>query len=97
MVDMVQAKQAEAAATIAELDVKFEAAYALIKDANQNGGTDEAVLQQARDDYSLAEAYYHATKGGRADGSKVVHNPMATQNYYAQAGNLLDGIATSLG
>lgn len=97
MVDMVQAKQAEAATTIAELDVKFEAAYALIKDANQNGGTDEAVLQQARDDYSLAEAYYHATKGGRADGSKVVHNPMATQNYYAQAGNLLDGIATSLG
>lgn len=96
MVEMVKGKQAEAAATIAELDVKFEAAYELIKEANQNGGVDETVLQQARDDYSLAEAYYHATKGGRDDGSKVVHNPMATTNYYAQTGDLLDGIVESL-
>lgn len=97
MVEMVRGKQAEAAAKIAELDVKFEQAHELIKVANQNGGVDETVLQQARDDYSLAEAYYHATKGGRADGSKVVHNPVATDNYYAQAGNLLDGIVASLG
>lgn len=97
MVEMVRGKQAEAAAVIAELDVKFDAAYELIKNANQNGGVDETVLQQARDDYSLAEAYYHATKGGRDDGSKVVHNPTATENYYAQAGNLLDGIVANLG
>lgn len=97
MVEMVRGKQAEAAAAIAELDVKFDAAYELIKNANQNGGVDETVLQQARDDYSLAEAYYHATKGGRDDGSKVVHNPTATENYYAQAGNLLDGIVANLG
>lgn len=97
MANMVREKQDEAAATIKVLDGKFEEAYALIKDANQNGGADEALLQQARDDYSLAEAYYHATKGGRADGSKVVHNPMATQNYYSQAGNLLDGIVAGLG
>lgn len=96
MVEMVRGKQAEAAATIEELDGKFEAAHELIKEANQNGGVDEGTLQQARDDYSLAEAYYHATKGGRDDGSKVVHNPAATVDYYAKCGNLLDGIVSSL-
>lgn len=97
MVEMVRGKQAEAAALIEELDGKFETAHELIKAANQGGGVDEAKLQQARDDYSLAEAYYHATKGGRADGSKVVHNPTATIDYYAKCGNLLDGIVASLG
>lgn len=97
MVAMVREKQAEAADMIVELDAKFEISYELIKNATKNGNVDEAVLQQARDDYSVAEAYYHATKGGKDDGAKVVHNPMATKNYYAQAGNLLDGIVDSLG
>ena len=94
---MVEDLQAKTKAVEEDLDARFDQAYELIKNANQSGGVDEAVLQQARDDYSKAEAYFHATVGDAPMGVKVVHNPVATENYCAQVGNLLDGIIASLG
>ena len=46
---MVEDLQAKTKAVEEDLDARFDQAYELIKNANQSGGVDEAVLQQARD------------------------------------------------
>jgi len=97
MVKMVRELQGQAARTIAELDGLFSQAYALLAEQTARQSVDDCVLESARADYSLAEAYYHATKGGRDDGAKAVHNPPATERYYARCGDLLRGIVTALG
>lgn len=99
MARMVRNLQEETTAIEEQLKQKFDTAYDLIKSANQNGGAEESLLQQARDDYSLAEAYFHAVCGDVGDeplGTKVVHNPTATADYNAKTGKLLDGIIQSL-
>lgn len=96
MAQMVRDLQEETIAVEEDLESKFTVAYDLIKEANQNGGVDEAVLQQARDSYSKAEAYFHAVVGDAPKGAKVAHNPMATKNYNAQTGKMLDDIISSL-
>ena len=99
MVRMVRNLQEETTAIEEQLKQKFDVAYDLIKSANQNSGTEESLLQQVRDDYSLAEAYFHAVCGDVGDeplGTKVVHNPTATADYNAKTGKLLDSIIQSL-
>lgn len=96
MAQMVRDLQAETAAVEDELEVKFDQAYGLIADAVAGGEVDEETLQQARDDYSRAEAYFHAVTGSGANGVKVAHNPGATETYNARTGELLDGIIEAL-
>lgn len=95
MLAMVRGVQGEAEARIAECDKKFTAAHEAIA-AAMEAGVDEATVQQAKDDYSLAEALYHYTKGGKADGSKIVHNAKAGFENYDHAIELLDGIVENL-
>jgi len=95
MLAMVRGVQGEAEARIAECDVKFDAAYQAIAAAIE-AGADEELVQQAREDYSKAEAYYHYTKGGKADGSKIVHNAQVGFENYDAAIALLDGIVENL-
>ncbi len=96
MVKMVQDLQSKTAAEEKVLQDKFTKSYDLIKAANSNGNVDKAVLQKARDDYALAEAYFHAVVGSAELGVKVAHNPTATAKYNAQTGQLLDGIIAAL-
>ena len=95
MLSMVRDTQAKAAAAIEELDGKFTQAHDAIA-AAIDSGMDEQLIQQARDDYSLAEAFYHYTKGGKNDGSKIVHNATVGFENYERSGELLDGIISSL-
>ena len=99
MVKMVRDLQDETTKNAEALQKKFDKAYDLIKQANKDGGVDEAKLQQARDDYSIAYSYFYATKGDVGDeplGTKIVHNPMAIADYNAKAEQLIDGIIASL-
>lgn len=96
MAQMVRDLQAETAAIEDELDAKFDQAYELIAAAVADGSVDEETLQQVRDDYSHAEAYFHAVTGSAANGVKVAHNPGATETYNARTGELLDGIIAEL-
>ncbi len=96
MRQMVKSRQKEIEASVADYPDRFEAAYDAIKAAKDTGSVSEDVLQQARDAYSKAEAYYHVAQGGSVDGVKVAHNPEAVPGYYAQAASLLEEVMASL-
>lgn len=96
MRQMVKDRQKEIEESVSDYPDRFTAAYDAIKAAKDAGNVDENVLQQARDAYSKAEAYFHAAQGGSVDGVKVAHNPEGIPAYYAQAGELLDQVMTTL-
>ena len=96
MRQMVKDRQKEIEESVADYPDRFTAAYDAIKAAKDAGTVDEGTLQQARDAYSKAEAYFHAAQGGSVDGVKVAHNPEGIPAYYAQAGELLDQVMTTL-
>ncbi|MBS5451704.1 MAG: ammonia-forming cytochrome c nitrite reductase subunit c552 [Coriobacteriia bacterium] len=89
---MVKERQAEAAEIEKAADEKRTEVHELLAQANQSGAVDEATLQEARDKYSRADAYLQAVMGSADYGVKVAHNPMATDNYTAQASALLDEV-----
>lgn len=96
MVAMVEDLQAETAEVQIELRNRLADAYNTIKDAVQNGGVDEAKLENAKELYSRTEAILTAVVGTASPGVKVVHNPMAAEKYAMRADELLDQLFAEL-
>ena len=97
MKQMVKDKQVEAAAAYDASKAKLDQARELLAKATADGVSD-ADLEQVRADYQKADAYLqHIKGGGNVPGAKVAHNPTATFDLAAKAGNLADGIVEDLG
>ena len=92
MVKWVREKQQEIVEPENALLASLDELKGLIKEAQESGSVDEETLQQARDNWSLAQFYYRWQHGGTATaGIKVaMYNSDAMLDYIARGQKLVD-------
>lgn len=95
MVTFARERQQSFADRQATVQGKIETIKQLLTDATANGEIDEAVLEQARSNYSQANFFVQFYSCNLKNGAKAVHNYATSMQYLDRAEKLLDdGIAS---
>jgi nitrite reductase (cytochrome c-552) len=90
MVDLVKGKQADTAALINTVENRLDGIKQRLIAAKASGAGDSQALDTARSNYSKANFFVQFYALMLPDGTKVVHNPKAVDDYLNRSIKLLD-------